>query len=149
MKNLARLALSSLASGLLFVVACASSEDLIPDEPAPKTNAADSGGATLPPPSNTDAGPPKPTDAGKDAKADAAPVNTGAAPACGSSPTITQIGEILGGSPGPCDSTCNAATKCCFDIFAFIAGGGSGSLPGFDAGTGGGGNPTGLCVSKN
>ena len=46
----------------------------------------------------------------------------------------------------PCDSTCNPATHCCFDLFG--GGGGGGGLP-IDAGMGGGGGvPTGACVSN-
>ena len=59
------------------------------------------------------------------------------------------VTEIQAGAP--CDSTCNAATHCCLDLFGGAGGGGStGGLP-LDAGTSsGGGMPTGgSCVSNN
>lgn len=150
MKLFVRMTLASLTSGLLLVAACAGSEDPVLDDGNGKDlKEEDAGGATLPPPSNNDSGTPSaPKDAGpKDSGTP--PVNTGTAPMC---PALSDFGkgivaaQILAGA-GPCDQTCTGAGKCCFDILAFFAGGGS--LPNVDAGAvQPGGSATGVCVDQ-
>lgn len=83
--------------------------------------------------------------------------SSGSVPACSwagdFTKMISKMAEIQAGAP--CDSTCDPATHCCFDLAGGLgsSGGASGGLP-LDAGTssGGGGLPTGgggTCVSNN
>lgn len=154
--NAPRIAALTLASGLALALAsaCADSETDLPGGKVDDGSSSGDSGATLPPPSNGSSGDTSsgsntsgsggtPTDSGTSSSGGDSG-NTGNVPACSfnQQQAFMKLQEILAGAP--CDNTCNPTTHCCFDLAGF-GGGGSSGLP-IEAG--GGGLPSGVCVSK-